>query len=31
MAPLPVTIRLLDPPIHEFLPTEQQLIADIDR
>jgi pyruvate,orthophosphate dikinase len=31
MAPLPVTIRLLDPPIHEFLPTEQQLQADIER
>ncbi len=29
MAPLPVTIRLLDPPIHEFLPTERQLISDI--
>lgn len=25
MAPNPVTIRLLDPPIHEFLPTERQL------
>ena len=25
MAPRPVTIRLLDPPIHEFLPTERQL------
>jgi len=25
MAPHPVTIRLLDPPIHEFLPAEQQL------
>jgi pyruvate,orthophosphate dikinase len=25
MAPRPVTIRLLDPPIHEFLPTEDQL------
>lgn len=29
MAPRPVTIRLLDPPIHEFLPTEQQLIDEI--
>ncbi len=29
MAPLPVTIRLLDPPIHEFLPSEEQLIDDI--
>lgn len=25
MAPRPVTIRLLDPPIHEFLPTEEVL------
>jgi pyruvate,orthophosphate dikinase len=25
MAPHPVTIRLLDPPIHEFLPDEHQL------
>ena len=25
MAPRPVTIRLLDPPIHEFLPSEHQL------
>lgn len=31
MAPRPVTIRLLDPPIHEFLPTERQLLSDIDR
>lgn len=30
MAPLPVTIRLLDPPIHEFLPTEEQLRDDIE-
>lgn len=30
MAPLPVTIRLLDPPIHEFLPTEQQLKEEIE-
>ncbi len=29
MAPHPVTIRLLDPPIHEFLPTERQLEEDI--
>jgi pyruvate,orthophosphate dikinase len=29
MAPHPVTIRLLDPPIHEFLPTERQLEDDI--
>ncbi len=29
MAPRPVTIRLLDPPIHEFLPTERQLVEEI--
>mgnify|MGYP006271887517 CR=1 FL=1 len=29
MAPNPVTIRLLDPPIHEFLPSERQLQSDI--
>ena len=29
MAPRPVTIRLLDPPIHEFLPTEQLLVDEI--
>ena len=32
MAPRPVTIRLLDPPIHEFLPTVDQLrdeLADL--
>jgi pyruvate,orthophosphate dikinase len=29
MAPRPVTIRLLDPPIHEFLPSERQLIEEI--
>ncbi|MCB1723800.1 MAG: pyruvate, phosphate dikinase [Gammaproteobacteria bacterium] len=31
MAPYPVTIRLLDPPIHEFLPSERQLQDDIDQ
>jgi pyruvate,orthophosphate dikinase len=31
MAPMPVTIRLLDPPIHEFLPTERQLQSDIEQ
>jgi len=31
MAPYPVTIRLLDPPIHEFLPTEKQLIDDLEQ
>ena len=29
MAPNPVTVRLLDPPIHEFLPSENQLIDDL--
>ncbi|MCB1858314.1 MAG: pyruvate, phosphate dikinase [Gammaproteobacteria bacterium] len=31
MAPYPVTIRLLDPPIHEFLPGEHQLQDDLDK
>jgi len=31
MSPMPVTIRLLDPPIHEFLPSEQQLLQDINQ
>lgn len=31
MAPRPVTIRLLDPPIHEFLPSERQLLDDIEK
>jgi pyruvate,orthophosphate dikinase len=30
MSPKPVTIRLLDPPIHEFLPSEQQLQIDLE-
>ena len=29
MAPDPVTVRLLDPPMHEFLPTEHQLLEQI--
>ena len=29
MSPDPVTVRLLDPPMHEFLPTEQQLVDQI--
>jgi pyruvate, orthophosphate dikinase len=29
MSPYPVTIRLLDPPIHEFLPSERQLQEDL--
>ncbi len=31
MAPRPVTIRLLDPPIHEFLPSEQQLVTELEQ
>ncbi len=31
MSPKPVTIRLLDPPIHEFLPNEKQLEQEIER
>ena len=31
MAPRPVTIRLLDPPIHEFLPGDRQLQSDIEQ
>jgi pyruvate,orthophosphate dikinase len=30
MSPRPVTIRLLDPPIHEFLPTESQLVSELE-
>ncbi|HEX5338035.1 MAG TPA: putative PEP-binding protein, partial [Gallionella sp.] len=30
MAGLPVTIRLLDPPIHEFLPAEQQVVRELE-
>ncbi len=30
MSPDPVTVRLLDPPMHEFLPTEQQLIDQVE-
>ncbi|MCW8935098.1 MAG: pyruvate, phosphate dikinase [Gammaproteobacteria bacterium] len=30
MSPRPVTIRLLDPPIHEFLPNEKQLEEEIE-
>lgn len=29
MAPRPVTVRLLDPPIHEFLPTEDVLKEEL--
>ena len=31
MSPRPVTIRLLDPPIHEFLPSEQQLQDELKK
>jgi pyruvate,orthophosphate dikinase len=31
MSPKNVTIRLLDPPIHEFLPSESQLQCEIDQ
>lgn len=27
----PVTIRLIDPPLHEFLPAETDLVADVTR
>jgi pyruvate,orthophosphate dikinase len=30
MAPHPVTVRLLDPPMHEFLPTEHDLLKQIE-
>jgi pyruvate,orthophosphate dikinase len=29
MAPFPVTIRLLDPPLHEFLPSHEALLLEI--
>jgi pyruvate, orthophosphate dikinase len=31
MAGLPVTIRLLDPPLHEFLPHREELARDVER
>ncbi len=31
MSPYPVTIRLLDPPMHEFLPAEFQLMDEIEQ
>lgn len=31
MSPRPVTVRLLDPPIHEFLPSEQQLVDELEQ
>jgi pyruvate,orthophosphate dikinase len=30
VAPNPVTVRLLDPPMHEFLPAESQLLDEIE-
>ncbi|QPK63943.1 pyruvate, phosphate dikinase [Methylomonas sp. LL1] len=30
MSPHPVTVRLLDPPMHEFLPNEHQLLDEIN-
>jgi pyruvate,orthophosphate dikinase len=31
MAGLPVTIRLLDPPLHEFLPNAEDVVEDLER
>jgi pyruvate,orthophosphate dikinase len=31
MSGLPVTIRLLDPPLHEFLPRQEELAAQIEQ
>ena len=31
MAGKPVTIRLLDPPLHEFLPNREELLLEVDR
>ncbi|HOL15439.1 MAG TPA: pyruvate, phosphate dikinase, partial [Bacillota bacterium] len=31
MAGFPVTIRLLDPPLHEFLPNREELLLEVDR
>ncbi|AFM01891.1 pyruvate phosphate dikinase [Desulfitobacterium dehalogenans ATCC 51507] len=31
MAGFPVTIRLLDPPLHEFLPNVEELVVDITK
>jgi pyruvate,orthophosphate dikinase len=31
MAGLPVTVRLLDPPLHEFLPNAEELAAQVER
>jgi pyruvate,orthophosphate dikinase len=31
MEGLPVTIRLLDPPLHEFLPNKEELVVELER
>ncbi len=31
MSGYPVTIRLLDPPLHEFLPDREELLLEVDR
>src|SRR5205823_4437225 len=31
MAGLPVTIRLLDPPLHEFLPDAEEVATEVER
>ena len=31
MSGLPVTIRLLDPPLHEFLPSAEDIAQDVER
>ena len=31
MSGLPVTIRLLDPPLHEFLPSAEEVAQDVER
>lgn len=31
MSGFPVTIRLLDPPLHEFLPDREELLLEVDR
>jgi pyruvate,orthophosphate dikinase len=31
MAGLPITVRLLDPPLHEFLPHAEELAAQVER
>jgi pyruvate,orthophosphate dikinase len=30
MSPRPVTVRLLDPPLHEFLPTADKLVEELE-